>query len=87
MASFARALMVRGSNSTFKLILGHGISGDFATAMSDHPRQPNRKALPLKHVAEPAARLAETFMATMDCIAAEAANRATRGVYESASER
>ena len=87
MASFARALTVRGSKSTFKLILGHGISGDFATVVSNLPRRPNGKALPLKRVAEPATRLAETFMATMDHITAEAENRATRGMSESASER
>ena len=87
MASFARALTVRGSESTFKLILAHGIPGDFAAAMSDLPRRPNGKAMSLKPVAQPAAQLAETYMATMDRIAAEAANRATRGVSESASER
>ena len=64
MASFAHALMVRGSESTFKLILAHGILGDFAAAMSDLPRRPNGKAMSLKPVAQPAAQLAETFMAT-----------------------
>ena len=54
MASFVRALTVRGSESTFKLILGHGIEGDFATAMSDLPRRPNGKALSLECVAKPA---------------------------------
>ena len=47
---------------------------------------PNGKAVSLKPVAQPAAQLAETFMATMDRIAAEAANRATRGMSESSSE-
>ena len=37
MASFARALTVRGSESTFNLILGHVIEGDFAAAMFDLP--------------------------------------------------
>ena len=85
MASFTRALTVRGSESTFKLILAHRIPGDFAAAMSDLPRRSNGKAVSLKPVAQPAAQLAETFMATMDRIAAEAACRATRGVSESAS--
>ena len=35
MASYARALTVRGSESTFKMILAHGIPGDFASAMAD----------------------------------------------------
>lgn len=87
MASFARSLMVRGSESTFKLILPHGIPGNFAAAMSDLPRRPNGKAMSLKPVAQPTAQLAETFMETMDRIAIEAANRATRGMSESASER
>ena len=70
MASFTRALTIRGSESTFKLIFVHGIPGDFATAMSDLPRRSNRKAVSLKPVAQPAAQLAETFMATMDRIGA-----------------
>ena len=87
MVSFSCTLMIRGSESTFKLILGHGIPRNFATAMSDLPRRPNGKAVSLKGVAQPAAELAKTFMATMDRIAAEAANRATMGMSESASER
>ena len=51
MASCARALTVRGSESTFKLILAHGISSDFAVAMSDLPRRSNWKAVSLKPVA------------------------------------
>ena len=54
--------------------------------MSDLPRRSNGKAVCLKPIAQPAAQLAETFMATMDGIAAEAARRVTRGVSESASE-
>ena len=84
--SFTRALMVRGSESTFKLILAHEIIGDWAAAMSDLPRRPNRKAMSLKPIAQPAAQLAKTFMVTMDRIAAEAASRVTRGISESASE-
>ena len=55
MASFARALTVRGSESTLKLILGHGIEGNFEAAMSEFPRKPNGKLVSLKHVSEPAA--------------------------------
>ena len=47
MASFARALTVRGSESTLKLILGHGIKGDFEAAMSDFPRKPGGKPMSL----------------------------------------
>ena len=84
-ASVAQAREVL-TKSTFKLILAHGISGDFATAMSDLPRRPSGKVVSLNLDAQPAAQLVETFMATMDRIAAEAAHRATRDISESASE-
>ena len=87
MASFARALMVRGSESTFKMILVHGIPGDFASAMADLPRRANGKTVSLKPVTQQAAQLAETFMTTMERLAAEATRRASRGISESASER
>ena len=54
--------------------------------MSDLPRRSNGQAVSLKPIAQPAAQLAETFMATMDRIGAKAARRAARGVSESASE-
>ena len=87
MASFARALMVRGSESTFKMILVHGIPGDFASAMADLTRRSNGRTVSLKPVAEQAAQLAKAFMATTERLTAEAARRASRGVSESASER
>ena len=86
MASFARALTVRGSESTFKMILAHGIPGDFASAMAALPMRSNGKMVSLKRVAQEAAQLAETFMTTMERLTAEAARRASRGTSESASE-
>ena len=86
MASFARALTVRGSESTFKVILAHGIPGDFASAMADLPRRANGKTVSLKPVTQHAAQLAETFMTTMERLTTEAARRASRGTSESASE-
>ena len=83
MASFARALTVRGSESTFKMLLAHGIPSDFATAMADLPRRVNGKTVSLK----PVTQQAETFMATMERLAAEAVCRASRGASESAMER
>jgi len=85
MASFARALTVRGSESTLKLILGHGIEGNFEAAMSEFPRKPNGKMVSLKHVSEPAARLANIFIATMERRAAEIATRESRARSESMS--
>ena len=87
MASFARALTVRGSESTFKMILAHRIPGDFASAVADLPRRSNGRPISLKHVAEQASQLAKAFMATMERLTAEASHHATRGVSESASER
>ena len=87
MASFARALTVRGSESTFKMILAHKISGDFASAMADLPRRSNGRPVSTKPVAEQAAQLARAFMATTERLAAEAASRPAKGVSESASER
>ena len=87
MASFARALTVRGSESTFKMILAHGILGDFASAMADLPKRANRKTVSLKPVTKQAAQLAKAFMATTERLTTEAARRASRGVSETASER
>ena len=87
MASFARALTVRGSESTFKMILAHKIPGDFASAMADVPRRPSGKPVSMKPVAQQASELARAFMATTERLAAEVANRPAKGVSESASER
>ena len=85
MADFARTLTVRGSESTLKLLLGHGIEGDYETALSEFPRKSDGKLITLRGVSEPAARLAETFMATMERRAAEVAARARWSRSESAS--
>ena len=87
MANFARALTVRGSESTLKLILGHGLEGNFEAAMSDFPRKPNGKPVSLKSVSEPATRLANLFMNTMERRATEVATRASRARSESVSEK
>ena len=87
MASFARALTVRGSESTLKLILGHGLEGDFEAALSEFPRKPGGKLLPLKHVSEPASRLANICINTMERRAAEIATRASRARSEPVSEK
>ena len=87
MASFARALTVRGSESTFKMILAHRIPGDFASAVADLPKHSNGRPISLKPVVEQAAQLAKAFMATTERLTAEASHRTTRGVSESASER
>ena len=85
MAAFARALTVRGSEFTLKLLLGHGMEGDYEVALSDFLRKPDGKLVSLRGVNEPAARLAEVFMSTMERRTAELATRARRAVSESTS--
>ena len=87
MTSFARTLTVRGSETTLKLLLGHGIEGDFEAALSAFPRKPGGKLVSLKHLNEPAAKLAETFMTIMERRAEEVAARASRARSESISEK
>ena len=87
MASFARALTVHGSESTFKMILAHKIPEDFASAMADLPRRSNRRPVSTKPVAEQAAQIARAFMATTERLPTEASHRVAKGVSESASER
>ena len=65
MASIARAFTVRGSESTFKMILAHGIPSDFVAAMSDLPRRSNGKPVSWRPVTQQAAQLAETFERTV----------------------
>ena len=75
MADFARANTVRGSESTIKLLMGHGIDCDYEAALSAFPRKPDGKPISLKGVSGAAARLAEVFMSTMERRELETANR------------
>ena len=78
MADFARANTVRGSESTIKLLMGHGIDCDYEAALSAFPRKPDGKPISLKGVSGAAARLAEVFMNTMERRALETAYRPLR---------
>ena len=78
MANFARTLTVRGSESTLKLLMGHGIDCDYEAALSEFPRKSDGKPVSLKGVSGAATRLAEVFMATMERRAAETAARLLR---------
>ena len=66
MAKFSRDLTVRGSESTLKLLLGHGIVTDYESALSDFPKKSDGKPLSLKGVNDTAVRLAETCIYTME---------------------
>ena len=75
LANFARANTVRGSESTLKLLMGHGVACDYEGALSEFPRKPDGKPVSLKGVSAAATRLAEVFMNTMERRAAETAAR------------
>ena len=75
MANFARVNTVRGSESTIKLLMGHGITCDYEAALSEFPRKPDGKPVSLRGVSGAATRLAEVFMNTMERRAAETAAR------------
>ena len=75
MADFARANTVRGSESTLKLLMGHGIACDYEAALSEFPRKSDGKPVSLKGVSGAATRLAEVFMNTTERRAAETAAR------------
>ena len=85
MADFARALAVRGSESTLKLLMGHGVECDYEAALSAFPQRPDGKPVSLRGVREPAARLAKIFIETMERRAAETAARLRRSKSESTS--
>ena len=78
MAGFARANTVRGSESTIKLLMGHGIDCDYEAALSAFTQKPDGKPISLKGVSGAAARLAEVFMNTIERRALETANRLLR---------
>ena len=78
MAGFTRANTVRGSESTIRLLMGHGIDCDYEAALSAFPQKPDGKPISLKGVSGAAARLAEVFMNTMERRALETANRLLR---------
>ena len=78
MADFARANTVRGSESTIKLLMGHGIDCDYEAALSAFTRKPDGKPISLKGVSGATARLAEVFMTTMERRVVETATRLLR---------
>ena len=75
MAAFARDLMVRGPESTLKLLLGNGVAIDYETIMSDFPKKPDGKPLSLKGVTDTAVRLSDICIRTMERRSNEIATR------------
>jgi len=65
-ADFACELTVRGSEYTLKLLMGNGVEADFETALSDYPKKQDGKPLSFRGVTEPATRLSELCVRTME---------------------
>ena len=65
-ADFARELTVRGSEYTLRLLLGNGLEADFDSALSDYPKKPDGRPLSFRGVTEPATRLSEICVQTME---------------------
>ena len=85
MANFTRTQPVRGSELTFKLLLGHGVAGDFKKVVADVPRKPDGRTTSLGPVKEETARLAEDMVSMVERRSAEVAARAVRSRPESVS--
>ena len=78
MADYTRAQMVRGSELTFQLLLGHQVVGDFEKVASDLPRRPDGKTASLSGVKARASQLAAKLVATFEKRIAKAAALAAR---------
>lgn len=83
MANFTRAQTVRGSELTFKLLLGHGVAGDFKKVVVDFPRKPDGRTTSLSSVKDEAAQLAEDMVSMVERRVAEVASRSARARSES----
>ena len=84
MTNFIRTQTVRGSELTFRLLLGHGISGDFEAAASDFPRRPDGKFKSLTSVKDKATQLAGKLIDTFERKLAESAAKKGRAPSGSA---
>ena len=70
--------MVRGSQTTLLMLLGHGFEGDFDKAMSVRPRGPDGKPLPLGDFSERSRELAQKLADTMEKQVAKRAEKAKK---------
>ena len=78
LADYMRAQMVRGSELTFQLLLGHQVVGDFEKVVSDFPRKPDGRTASLSGVKAQASQLAAKLVATFEKRIAKAAELAAR---------
>ena len=66
LADYTRAQTVRGSEFTFRLLLGHEVAGDFEAVASDFPRNPDGKTKSLNSVKARASQLAVKLIDTFE---------------------
>ena len=75
LADYRREHTVRGSQTTFLMLLGHGIEGDFDKVVSGRPRKPDGKALPLGDFFIQSLQLAQRLAETVEKEAARQAKK------------
>ena len=78
MKDFVRAQTVRGSELTFRLLLGHEVAGNFEAVVSDFPRRPDGKTKSLNNVKAKASQLAVKLIDTFERKLAKAADLASK---------
>jgi hypothetical protein len=83
---FARELTVRGSEYTLKLLLSNGAEANFDAALSDYPKKQDGKPLSFRGVTEPATRMSELCIRTMERRAEAVVARSRKNRAESVSQ-
>ena len=87
-ANYARAQMVGGSETTFILLMGHGIAGDFEKAVAGFPKNSEGKSAVTNTMKKEAGTLSRKMVTMLEQRAAtmsERAARTSRARSESAS--
>lgn len=84
-ADYTRAQTVRGAESAFMLMMGHGVEADYDQIASSFPTGPGGKKIPTGPFRTRAAPLAQKMVAMMAARSAVRASRVTRAPSESTS--
>ena len=88
MANYARAQMVGGSETTFILLMGHGIAGDFEKAVAGFPKNSEGKSAVTNSMKKEAGTLSRKMVTMLEqriATMSERAARTSRARSESAS--
>ena len=75
LADFARTQLVGGSESTFLLLLGHGVAGDFEKAIMGFTKKPDGKSAVTSAMKAQAGTLSKRMVEMMEAHAAARAER------------